>query len=142
MNWRFLILFILILLTGYSCIPQSPVGESPQVDGVLSSPTESNATQSENAPMPKPPDQLQSFDPAMSSAPTPSEHVPRITIEELLQKIKNSDNILVVDSRADVEQAFVKGHIKDAVPVSLSRITAGQWEPPPDKNLEIVFYCT
>ena len=142
MNWRFLILYVLILLTGYSCIPQSSAVESPQVDGVLSSPTESSTTQSENAAMPKLPDQLQSPDPTSSSTSAPSERIPRITIEELLQKIKNSDNILVVDSRADVEQSYVEGHIKGAILVSLSKITAGQWEPPPNKNLEIVFYCT
>ena len=73
------------------------------------------------------------------SRPAPSERVPRVTIEELLQKMESKANILVVDSREQVETEFDVDHIKGAVPVPLSAIIAGEWLPPPDK--EIILYC-
>jgi len=75
------------------------------------------------------------------SAPVPpSERVPRITIDELLQKINSHADILIIDCRVDVEQQFTAGHIPGAVPVPLSKITEGQWLPLTDK--EIIFYCS
>lgn len=76
----------------------------------------------------------------LSSRLSPSERVPRITIEELLQKIESKADILIVDTRADVEEQFAVGRIKGAVPAPLSKITAGQWIPSADK--EIILYCT
>ena len=70
----------------------------------------------------------------------PSERVPRITIDELLQKIESQADILIVDSRLDVEKQFAADHIKGAIPVPLSKIMEGQWLPPADQ--EIIFYCT
>jgi len=75
-----------------------------------------------------------------SSAMPPSERVPRITIDELLQKISSHADILIVDSRIDVEKLFDAGHIPGAIPVPLSEIIDGKWLPPEDK--EIIFYCT
>jgi hypothetical protein len=72
----------------------------------------------------------------------PSERVPRITIDELLQKINGHADILIVDSRIDVEKVFDSGHIIGAIPGPLSTITEGQWSPPADLNQEIIFYCT
>jgi rhodanese-related sulfurtransferase len=66
--------------------------------------------------------------------------VPRITIAGLLQKVESNADILIVDSRVDVEQEFDKGHIRGAIPVPLSQITSGQWIPPVGKNKEIIFY--
>ena len=77
------------------------------------------------------------------SAPIPpSERVPRITIDELLQKINSHADILIVDSRIDVEKLFDSGHIIGAIPVPLSEITDGQWLAPAELNQEIIFYCT
>ena len=70
----------------------------------------------------------------------PSERVPRITIDELLQKINSHADILIVDSRRDVEELFDSGHIIGAIPMPLSTIMEGNWLPPADK--EIIFYCT
>ena len=70
----------------------------------------------------------------------PSERVPRITIDELLQKIESQADILIVDTRVDVEKQFAADHIKGAIPVPLSKIMEGQWLPPADK--EIIFYCS
>ena len=72
----------------------------------------------------------------------PSERVPRITIDELLQKIESQADILIVDSRIDVADQFAAGHIKGAIPVPLSTIMEGQWLPPADQNQEIIFYCS
>ena len=65
------------------------------------------------------------------------EGVPRITIDELLQKMADDSNIIIVDTRhAD---QYEVDHIKGAVSVPLDTITSGGWTPPADK--EIIFYC-
>jgi hypothetical protein len=80
--------------------------------------------------------------PDSSPLTPPSERVPRITIDELLQKINSHADILIVDSRLDVEKLFADGHIKGAIPAPLSAIMDGQWLPPANLNQEIIFYCT
>ena len=65
------------------------------------------------------------------------EGVPRITIDELLQKVADNGNILIVDTRhAD---QYEVDHIKGANSVPLDTIIAGDWTPPADK--EIILYC-
>jgi rhodanese-related sulfurtransferase len=65
------------------------------------------------------------------------ERIPRITIDELLQKMADNSNILIVDTRhAD---QYEVDHIKGAISVPLDTIIAGSWTPPPDK--EIILYC-
>jgi len=68
--------------------------------------------------------------------------VPRITIDELLQKINSHADILIVDSRIDVEKLFDSDHIIGAIPVPLSAIMESTWLPPADQNQEIIFYCS
>ncbi len=114
-----LIVSTLIVLALFSCAPKAP-------DSTPSLPIDSTPTPATT--------------PDSTSRTPPSERVPRITIEELLQKIESNANILIVDTRVDVETQFDAGHIKGAVPVPLSKITAGQWIPPADK--EIIFYCS
>jgi hypothetical protein len=65
------------------------------------------------------------------------ERVPRITIDELLQKIADKSNILIVDTRHAEE--YEVDHIKGAISVPLDTITSGGWTPPADK--EIILYC-
>jgi hypothetical protein len=67
----------------------------------------------------------------------PSELVPRITIEELLQKMEKGNNILVVDTR--YKEQYDVDHIKWAVSAPLSTIIEGEWVPPSDK--ELILYC-
>ena len=74
--------------------------------------------------------------PAPASSLTPSELVPRITVEELTGKMESNTNILIVDARPKVE--YDAGHIKGAVSAPLSTILEEQWAPPTDK--EIIFY--
>jgi len=69
--------------------------------------------------------------------PTSPEEVPRISIEELLQKMETGENILIVDNRS--EGPYREGHIKGAISVSFSTISSGDWKPPRSK--EIVLYC-
>jgi len=74
-----------------------------------------------------------------STGPSASllERIPRITIDELLQKIADNSNILIVDTRhAD---QYEVDHIKGAISVPLSTIIAGDWTPPLDK--ELILYC-
>ena len=75
--------------------------------------------------------------PEPAARPTPSERVPRITIEELLQKMESEANILVVDTR--YKEQYDVDHIKGAISAPLSTITDGGWIPPSDK--EIILYC-
>ena len=74
--------------------------------------------------------------------PSPSDMVPRITAEELFNKIEHNEDVLVIDTRRDVETAFQEGHIPGAVPVPLETIVSGEWILPEDKNGEIILYCT
>jgi hypothetical protein len=63
--------------------------------------------------------------------------VPRITIDELLQKMADNSNILIVDTR--YADQYEVDHIKGAISVPLDTITSGGWMPPPDK--EVILYC-
>ena len=119
MGWYYLVALTVILLVSFSCAPKT----------------------SDYTPSPSTaPDSIPTTEPGSTPVPSPSESVPRITVEELFQKIEDRADIIIVDTRADVEEQFPTGHIKGAVPVPLSKITAGQWLPPADK--EIIFYCT
>lgn len=73
----------------------------------------------------------------LETKPSPSDMVPRITIEELLQEMESNANILVIDTR-DKEQYDVD-HIKGAISVPYSAIIEGEWTPPSDKAL--ILYC-
>ncbi|MBN1691704.1 MAG: hypothetical protein JW901_11880 [Dehalococcoidia bacterium] len=80
--------------------------------------------------------------PVDNTTSAPSDRAPRMSIDELLQKMNSGSDILIVDSRRDVEEQFKTAHIKGAIAVPPDKITAGQWAPPPDLNREIVIYCS
>jgi rhodanese-related sulfurtransferase len=61
-----------------------------------------------------------------------------MTIEQLLQKIESSDDILIVDTRKNAKTEFEVDHIKGAIPAPVDIIMAGEWVPPPSS--EVVFY--
>ena len=73
-----------------------------------------------------------------SSRPSPSEMVPRLTIDELKQKMESKADILIVDNRHKEE--YDVDHIKGAISVPLSVVIAGEWTFPLDK--ELIFYCS
>jgi hypothetical protein len=79
--------------------------------------------------------------PAASARPSPSDMIPRITVQDLYKKMQAGADVLIIDGRAGVETEYEAGHIKGAVPVSLSQFTEG-WEPKVDPGTEIVIYCT
>jgi PBP1b-binding outer membrane lipoprotein LpoB len=68
---------------------------------------------------------------------SPSDMIPRITIEELKRKMDNRSTIIIVDNRSQAE--FDVYHIKGAICVPLVDVAAGGWTLPVDK--ELVFYC-
>jgi hypothetical protein len=114
---------LLIILAVVACAPIAP----------SSAPIAPSSAPIDSTPTP-------ATTPDSTPAIPPSQRVPRITIDELLQKINSHDDILIVDSRLNVEELFDADHIVGAIPVPLSKITEGQWLPPEDK--EIIFYCT
>jgi hypothetical protein len=115
---------LFIILSG--CAIQTPViPNSPPPSSPIQNPVQSPSTSNESI------DRL-----------SPSDRIPRISIEDLQSKINNDEPILIIDSRVDVNEQFTVGHIKGAVPVPLAKITSGEWTPPSDKNLEIIIYCT
>jgi len=79
------------------------------------------------------------IDAPSSTEPSSSllERIPRITIDELLQKMADNSNILIVDTRHAEE--YEVDHIKSAISAPLDTIIAGDWMPPADK--EIILYC-
>jgi predicted sulfurtransferase len=64
--------------------------------------------------------------------------VPRISKEELIQKLENGDDVLIVDTRYKSE--YDRGHIEGAVSAPYSEIVLRKWQPPPDR--EVVLYCS
>ena len=119
MNSRYVFIVLIPLLIMFGCAPKVPA----------STPSEPQ----DSVP-------VTVTTPGSVSGTSPSERVPRMTIEELLKKIESNADIVIVDVRADVETEFASGHIKGAIPVPLTDIIAGQWTPPVDK--EIIFSCT
>ena len=74
-----------------------------------------------------------------STGPSASllERIPRLTVDELLQKMADNSNILIVDTRHAEE--YEVDYIKGAISVPLDTIISGGWIPPLDK--EIILYC-
>lgn len=66
-----------------------------------------------------------------------SEQVPRISQEELLHKIEDRADFLLVDTRTEGE--YEVDYIKGAISIPLAVIMAGEWLPPTDK--EVILYC-
>ena len=78
---------------------------------------------------------------ATSARPSPSDMVPRITIDDLYKKMQDKADILIIDARAGVETLYEADHIKGAIPAPLSKFTEG-WSPSVPPDTEIVIYCT
>ena len=114
---RYLIVLLILLLAMFACAPKPT--STPPISENLTPAT--------------------LITPDSTSRPSPLERIPRITVDELLKKIEGNADILVVDTRVDVEKEFASDHVKGANPVPLNEIISGQWIPPEDK--EIVIYC-
>jgi hypothetical protein len=59
--------------------------------------------------------------------------VPRISMEELRQKMDSGADILLVDTRKAEE--YAKDRIRGAVSAPLDVVVAGQWVPARDKDI-------
>jgi hypothetical protein len=98
-----------------------------------------------SVPAPTPPPETTAEPPVPEETPvvepasrlTPSELVPRISIEELLGKMESNASIVIVDTRHKEE--YDVDHIKGAVSAPLADIVGGKWFPPPGK--ETILYC-
>ena len=73
---------------------------------------------------------------ATDDIPDTEEEVPRITVEELWQKMESGADILVIDVRKQAE--YETGHIKGAVSGPGEKIYLGEWKPP--KGKELILY--
>ena len=87
---------------------------------------------------PEPPAATPTPTPTEGQEPTTSSEVPRISPEELKERLDNGEAILVVDSRSLVE--FETGHIAGAISVPSYEVESRLDEFPRDQ--EIVLYCT
>ncbi len=67
-----------------------------------------------------------------------AQEVPRITAEELKDKLDRKADVIVVDARS--KDSFERGHIKGAISMPLEDVEERHKELPRDK--EIIFYCT
>ncbi len=67
----------------------------------------------------------------MAQIPQTVSEVPKITVDELLQRIESDNDIVIVDVRD--EEEYVEAHIKGAISVPLSEIDNQEWKPPRDK---------
>jgi hypothetical protein len=123
MNRCFWLALILVLLALPNCIPGTSVSTSNSTS--TSTPLTINPTSSATG--------------NSTAIPNPSDWVPRITIQDLLQKMKSSADILVIDTRVDVEVQFSQGHIPGAEIVTLSQFLVG-WAPAVSLNREIILY--
>jgi hypothetical protein len=72
-----------------------------------------------------------------SARPIPEDSMPRISIDDLRQKMESGDDIIIVDTRHKEE--YDVDHIKGAVSAPLDDIIAGKWQPPAGK--ELILYC-
>ncbi len=72
---------------------------------------------------------------------TPSDMVPRISVDELLHKMQSGADIVIVDAREEPEIQYNEEHIAGAVSAPLSAIAAGEWRPS-DLDQEIILYCS
>ena len=69
--------------------------------------------------------------------PTRPEEVPRISAEELQQKLQSGENFIIVDTRSRSD--YYESHIQGAISVPVSLIENEVWQPPPGTE-EIFFY--
>jgi len=74
-----------------------------------------------------------STDNSTPARPSPEDLVPRISIQELKQKMDRGDDIVIVDTRTKPEYDI--DHIQAAVSAPMADIIARKWLPPPGKEL-------
>ena len=106
----------------------------PLIGCTLSAPT---STEEECEPA-CPTEPLVSGTTETTAKPSPSDMIPRISIDELKQKMESGAAIVIVDNRHQEE--YDVDHIKGAILAPLDTIVAGGWLPTADK--ELILYCS
>jgi hypothetical protein len=137
MNWHYRYALILTLLLAMlsSCVARVPIlacpisanstaSCDPQTPGSVSTNTTQTLFASSNS----------------TSGFSLSDLVPRITVQELWQKVNSNADILIIDTRVGVETLYSSGHIKGAIPVPLSQFTEKAWMPSVALDKEIILY--
>ena len=66
-------------------------------------------------------------------------NIPNLTADEVIIRLAQSENLLVVDART--EEEYREGHIPKAVNIPPEQFTTIGKHLPPDKSLPIIFYC-
>jgi hypothetical protein len=137
LNWRFGFVTLLFLLILSGCASKTPGATCPGSANSTAScdpitPVNPSTNTTQTAP-------AASNSTAIFSL---SDLVPRISALELWQKITNNTDVLIIDTRVDVEILYASGHIKGAIPVPLSQFTEKKWVPTVALDKEIVLYCT
>jgi hypothetical protein len=133
MNWRYWFILVLIPLLFSSCDSNTPDSTCPASANSTSAgcdPLSTNTTQTASAP---------SDSPARLS---PSDRVPRITVQDVSQKLNSNADIFIIDARVDVQEQYPLGHIKGSIPVPLSKFTEEGWVASVALDKEIILYCT
>lgn len=98
----------------------------------------------DQTPLPQEPQQeseTHQEQPSPTSSRSPSDMVPRIAIGELLHKIQNNEEIVIVDAREEPELQYYEEHIAGAISVPLSVIIAEKWRPV-KIDQETILYCS
>jgi hypothetical protein len=76
-----------------------------------------------------------------SGKPSLGDMIPRITVEQLGKELQNKQDVLIIDTRVDVDPQYATGHIRGAIPVPLANMLEG-WAPSVSLDKEVVLYCT
>ena len=66
-------------------------------------------------------------------------NIPNLSADEVIIRLAQSENLLVVDART--EEEYRAGHILKAVNIPPEQFTSIGKNLPPDKSLPIIFYC-
>lgn len=75
---------------------------------------------------------------AATQVPTTKDEVPRMTVEELKERMDNGEAILIGDTRSKIEYDI--RHIPGAISIPERQVEAQLNEIPQDQ--EIILYCT
>jgi hypothetical protein len=115
----FFIAAVVLILTAFTaCLPSSPEQPAAEIPATAGNNTD---------------DQTE----IKAARPSPEERIPRISLDDLKQKMDSGSDIVIVDTRHKEE--YDVDHITGAISAPLDDIIAGQWQPPAVK--EIILYC-
>lgn len=114
-------------------VPPSEPKPEPKPEPEEPSPKpESEKEPEEIAPKPEPEAEQKLELQEILTLPDGLKEIPRISVDDLYQKLDDNTDILIVDNRGI--DAYIAGHIQGAISVPLSRIETGEWQAPEGKQ--------